>query len=54
MFVATAQQWFAVCNNLFNFRDANVVCRQLGLGYPVNLVNEDRESTGGEDPVFNR
>ena len=54
MFVATARQWFAVCNDLFDFRDANVVCRQLGLGYPVNLVNPDRERTGDRDPVFNR
>ena len=47
-------QWYAICNDVFDFRDANVVCRQLGLGYVVNLVNTDRESTGGRDPVFNR
>ena len=47
-------QWYAICNDLFDFRDADVVCRQLGLGYPVNVVNSDRELTGGSDPVFNR
>ena len=38
----------------FDSRDANVVCRQLGLGYPVILVNADRENKGGRDPIFNR
>ena len=47
-------QWYAVCNDYFDYHDASVVCRQLGLGYPVYLVNEDRERTGGRDPIYNR
>ena len=47
-------QWYAICNDLFDFYDADVVCRQLGLGYTVILINEDRESTGGSDLVWNR
>ena len=49
-----AGQWYAICNDNFDGRDANVVCRQLGLGYHVTLVNTDRDLTGGRESIFNR
>ena len=52
--IFVAGQWYAICNDYFYNRDANVVCRQLGLGYPVILVNVDRDRRGGVDYGYNR
>jgi deleted-in-malignant-brain-tumors protein 1 len=41
MFVAG--QWLGVCNDGFGSLDANVVCRQLGLGHAAKVVNVDRD-----------
>ena len=41
-------QWYTICNDLFTLREAAVVCRQLGLGYPVRIFNQD---TDGRDKV---
>ena len=49
-----AGQWYAICNDYFDSLDANVVCRQLGLGYYITLVNTDRELRGGRDLIVNR
>ena len=37
------RDWYTICNNLFSLREAAVVCRQLGLGYPVRVLNEDTD-----------
>ena len=36
-------RWWSICNDLFTLREAAVICRQLGLGYPVRLFNEDTD-----------
>ncbi len=36
-------QWNTICNDLFTLREAAVVCRQLGLGYPVRIFNLDTD-----------
>ena len=41
-------QWNTICNDLFTLREAAVVCRQVGLGYPVRIFNQD---TDGPDKM---
>ena len=33
--------WFTICNDGFGLKEAAVACRQLGLGYPVTVFNQD-------------
>ena len=51
-------RWFGVCNDGFSRLDAHVVCKQLGLGHAVKLVNEDRDHLYKlyfrRDNVYNR
>ena len=35
--------WYTICNDFFTLREAAVVCRQLGLGYPVRIFNQDTD-----------
>ena len=44
-------QWYAICNDASNYHIADVVCRQLGLGYFVTLVNRGH---GGREPNSKR
>ena len=46
-----AGQWYTICNDVFDNHGANVVCRQLGLGYFVTLVNRGH---GGREPNSKR
>ena len=41
-------QWYTICNDFFTLREAAVVCRQLVLGYPVRIFNQD---TDGPDKL---
>ena len=36
--------WWSICNDCFTLRVAAVVCRQLGLGYPLRLFNEENRA----------
>ena len=38
-------RWWSICNDVFDGHDANVVCRQLGLGYAVSIVNKDYDAS---------
>ena len=35
-------KWGAVCNIGFNLSDANVACRQMGLGLAMDINNVNR------------
>ena len=38
--------WTTICNDGFGLKEAAVACRQLGLGYPVTVFNQDGIETG--------
>ena len=38
--------WTAICNDGFGLKEAAVACRQLGLGYPVTVFNQNGTETG--------
>lgn len=43
--MSDGSQWWSICNDGFDGHDANVVCRQLGLGYTVSIVNLDSDAS---------
>nr|WNS50029.1 deleted in malignant brain tumors 1 protein-like protein 1 [Halisarca dujardinii] len=36
-------EWKGICNDQFGGEDANVICRQLGLGHATKIINQDRD-----------
>lgn len=43
-------KWGSVCNVGFDLTDANVACRQMGLGLAMDVVNASQRS----NQLFNR
>ena len=44
--------WYTICNYFFTLRESAVVCRQLGLGYPVQIFNQDTDGPNKTKPVI--
>lgn len=41
-----SEQWGTVCDDYFTAEDADVVCRQLGLGFASSIITDDSFGNG--------